>query len=321
MILEQALKLFETVRKSPNREKVREVVNRLKPETRGIGNKIYPAPVLGMLLGEQDKFKAFFGISPNEEFSSWDEADRRFLYGIHNQIVKLNRLCTNPLEEIPDALFAVKPLPYKYYYSDENEFENLLFSEEDAKEMAQAFANHPSFGITLSDSSIATNIRLQTQSREIVSQYLSNLTESGVGKNALWVTKLKELEEANHPNYKVQKYLAALVALNNSLSNINQLIYQAIFQDEIYHISRKDIVDYLITTTQSGLGMSVNYLPNGLLITITPTDLVFISVSSDFENRLCCIYDQSLTLEFNYPSKINMRVLDENMCSYGWLIK
>ncbi len=117
MIQEHTFKLFDIVKNSPSREEVRKVVGKLKSDKRGYGNKIYPSPFLGVLLWNQDTIKEFAGIAPVEEITSWEERELKILYGTHNQIVNLNRLCITQLEkELPDSVFAIDPLPYKKYY-------------------------------------------------------------------------------------------------------------------------------------------------------------------------------------------------------------
>jgi hypothetical protein len=322
-IREAAFRLFDKVKNSPNREEIRQVVQKLKSDERGYGNKIYPSPFLGLLLWNQDYIKKFEGKSPIESLDLWDERELKILFGVHNQLVNFNRLSANPLEaELPHSVFAVDPLPYKRYYHEEltEGFEELLFSKEDAEEMAQVFSTHPAFEMALRNLSHIKQNPLQIKTEQAVMQFITELTEAGVGGNAKWVEQLKQDEELSHPSSIFQRHIAALVCLNNSLANINQLIYQAVFQDNLSYLNKGDIIDYLIKSTNSGLGMSVTYLPNIDLFLATPSDLILVSVSSDFDNQLCCIYGKFGFQEFFRHSNINLRVIDDNMCSYGWLV-
>src|ERR1051325_8205378 len=98
-IQDDAQNFYKKIWASSNREEVQAVVGRLKASTRGHGNKIYPAPVLGLLLYNQKALKKFDGRSVAEELASWDERELKILFGVHKQLRRFNELCLSPLAQ------------------------------------------------------------------------------------------------------------------------------------------------------------------------------------------------------------------------------
>src|SRR2546423_4794536 len=124
-IEDDAYKFYQKICMSPNREEIRTVVEKLKSSKRGYGNKDIPAPILGLLLYDQEKMKRYVGRSALEELESWSERELKLLFGAHDQVRRLNQQCLTPLSSVlPQAIEAVNP--YKQY--------PLTVAEEEYKE-------------------------------------------------------------------------------------------------------------------------------------------------------------------------------------------
>jgi hypothetical protein len=82
-----------------------------------------------------------------------------------------------------------------------------------------------------------------------------------------------------------------------SIANLDQLIYQAIFQRELSHIERSSIVDYMWHRDMVRLGVWTMFLPiTAALWAMEPTDLVLVSLnpSQGLRDWLCLIVQQTL---------------------------
>ncbi len=152
-----AEKLYKAIWNSPDRERIKSVVSKLKSSARGYGNKVYPTPILGLLLYDQQKLKRFAGRSAVEELSSWSAEDLTLLFGVHNQIRRFNEQCLAPNGHLPQAINAVNP--YREYRQTiaTNGCKESLFSEADANEIVKAFQAHPAFDISISTIKSATD--------------------------------------------------------------------------------------------------------------------------------------------------------------------
>src|SRR5690349_9612002 len=253
-IRETAHKFQKKIWDSSNREEVKNVVTKLKSSTRGLGNKIFPAPMLGLLLYNQQGVKRYFGKSAVEELSSWSKRDLAILFGVHNQVRRFNEACLEPLiAELPEAVTAVNP--YKDYpqtVSTEG-FEDLLFTNEDAKDIIQSFHSHSGFAIALSMLPSAKAPRLDYN--QTIQQLNIEIVEAGPGWNPEWVNSYEEAARWNYRTIDTFQHVGALVSIYNSLANLNQFIYQSLFQSDLIQMNRHHILDYIHTS--AGPGQSV----------------------------------------------------------------
>jgi len=109
-IQEDAHKFYKKLLSSPNREEIQSVVGKLKSSTRGYGNKVYPSPILGLLLYDQQRLKRFAGRTALDELGNWSERELKILFGVHNQIRRFNQQCLSPLMAmLPASTNAVNP--------------------------------------------------------------------------------------------------------------------------------------------------------------------------------------------------------------------
>ena len=324
-IKDAAFNFYKKIWNSPNREEIRNVISKLKSSSRGLGNKVCPAPMLGLLLYNQQAVKRLLGRSAVEELSAWSEREQKILFGIHNQVLHFNEQCLSPLiPELRQAIEAVNP--YKKYQQTvpTDGFEDLLFTKGESAEVIQSFHSHTGFGIALSSLSSVQERPLDYE--RTVFQLNSEILEAGPGGEPQWVINYEEAERWEHPNIGMFHHVGALLSLQSSLANLNQLIYQGLFQDALIHINRAHIIDYMWTTRGAGRSMWLMHIPYGFMFLFEVTDLVFVNTdnsqqTSALGNTLCQIHTQAMPLGQTEPGILTMRMIDDQLNAYTYLIR
>src|SRR3989442_15817558 len=151
-IKDDAFEFHRVIWEFPNREEIRAVVAKLKSSARGHGEKIYPVPILGLLLYDQDRLRKFDGKAPIDELSSWSPRELQILFGVHEHIRLFNERCLAPLiAELPQYIDAANP--YKRYPATTRESEDFFFKSEEAERLIKSFHAHPAFETVLSTAS------------------------------------------------------------------------------------------------------------------------------------------------------------------------
>lgn len=320
--------LRKTIRQNPHIEQIKSIVLKLKSSSRGLGNKIYPSPFIGMLLLDQEKIKAFFKKSPIEEFNEWEETDKKLLFDIHKQMYLFNEMCIEPLKkEFPHTSYSVNPYlglnEIFGYYGDiefptlSDKFDEILFSKDEAMKIVSLFHKHPAFEVIFSNLSEIKNNGLQIHTNQAVLDVEKKLMNLGTRKH------LYEDREERKNKDIFTRYILALVCLRDSLSNINQIIYQGVLQENLASLTRDDVIDYTMSWTDSGAGIALMYLiRNADLFCMEPTDLIILNLENNgLENKLCRVEVQHTSFSFGKPVYIDCRLIDNNMNSYYGLLR
>jgi hypothetical protein len=322
-----AFNLFKKVWKSPNRDEVRAVLKRVKPGTFGVGNKLYPAPVLGLLLYNQHRVKAFLNRDFVSELSSWNERDLKILFGVHNQIRRLNEQCLAPLAgELPEAINGINPYKEFPQTVSTDGFEELLFSNEDASEVIKLFHTHPAFDIALRTLPTLKKARHSFVYDQTIPGTISQLDEAGPGGTIEWYEHFEDARRVKHHQLYVYEHVGALLSLYSSLSTLSQLLYQGLYQDELLHLTLNHIIHYGMTTAGPGPSMWLMHRPYEMLIISEEKDLIFISTDKPGEQGrlkelLCYIHYRPLSFDFASPGKLTLRVIDDYLNVYRYLLK
>jgi hypothetical protein len=319
-----AYKFYKKIWDSPNREDIRTVVGKLKSSTRGYGNKVSPAPMLGLLLYDQQKLKRLAGRTATEELASWSERELQILFGIHNQVRRFNERCLAPLTTaLPEVINAINP--YKEYpqtVSTEG-FEELLFTQEDAEEVIRSFQTHPAFDIALSTLSSVEERSIDYD--HTIERLNSEIVEAGPGGSAMWVSNYEQAKRDERPDIGIFHHVAALICLHNSLANLDQFIYHGLFQDDLININRSHIIDYMWTTRGAGPSMWLMHIPYGQMFIFEVTDLIIVNTDRPEQkgglgDSLCSIHTQILPMDMATPGILKLRMVDENLNAYRYLL-
>ena len=323
-IKNEAFKLCNTIWNSANREELQQVVNKLKSSTRGHPNLLSPTPILGLLLYDQHALKAFEGKSAVEELAGWDERELKLLFGMHNRVRLFNAQCLKPLmPRLAEAVEAINP--YKEYpqkLSTEG-FEELIFSDDDADRVAQSFHSHPAFDVALSTLS---SIRERFDYVNALTQLDREIAQSGPGGEPSWISNFEQAEMLQHPHLESFRHIGALLSLHSSLSNLDQLIYQALFQDKLPQINRTQIIDCMWTTGGAGPSMWLMHIPFGLMYVFHVTDLIIVNTEKPeakhgLGDTVCNIHSQTIPGTETGPGILKMRMLDDHLNSYRYLLR
>jgi hypothetical protein len=324
-IKDSAFKFHQTIWNSPNREEVRKVVAKLKSSTRGYGNKVSPAPILGLLLYDQNRLKKFAGIAPSEELLSWPDQDLKVLFGVHEQIRMFNERCLKPLSlRMSEAIEGINPYKrYPYRVSIEG-FEEFLFKPGEAEEVIESFHTHPAFEIALSTVSAVGDRPLDYEGT--ISQLNNEIVNAGPGGQSKWVEQFEEARRWDYSHLDMFRHAGALLCLHNALANLDELVYLSLFQEELLHIDRRQIIDYMWTTGGAGPTMWVMHIPYGHMFIFEVTDLITVNIDKPGEksglgDKLCEIQMQTIPGTMMGPGTLKLRMIDENLSAYSYLIK
>lgn len=176
---EKSEQIFNVIKKNASIDEIQKLVRQFKSSDHGITNKIYPTPLLGLLLldpretkGSLTDYSTKLISSLAERFLSLDNTNRQVLIDICNQIFRLNELCIEPLKkELPHYTYVLNPYNwfpdvmeyYKINWSDT--YEHHLFSSMEAEEFASIFYETPAFKYALSTLSRSKKQRLANSLR------------------------------------------------------------------------------------------------------------------------------------------------------------
>lgn len=327
-LLEKAQQLFEVIRAQPLLDEIKKLILKFKPSEYGVLDNNYPMYLPGLLLQDPQKIDKSFGelvSSLVKEFISWDDDKKNILLDVCNQVYQLNELCIAPLtKESPHYTFILNPyywFPgiFEHFKLDiPKDFKKHLFGVKEPKEIANAFYETPAFKYAISTLSKVKDNPLQIHAEQAVIKLNEDLMKAGTRKG---INLFGELEEKELDIF--HRHLVSLLCIKDSLSNLNQLIYQAIIQDKLSTINRDDIIDYLISWTESGEGIAVKYLvTRGELYGIELFDLVILNLDNYGINNSICRVETVISLqEFLDTVDIEVRVLDKNLNAYGDFIQ
>jgi hypothetical protein len=328
-LLEKSKQLFDLIKKQPLRDEIQKMVVQFKLSKYGISDKNYPTSLLGLLLIDQEKNADYMTsssintISANQEdFLSWDKEKRQILFDVAKQIYSLNELCIEPLaktKELPHYTYVLNPYNWfpdaaSYYnMSLASNYKKHLFNLKEAKEIASIFQETPAFKYAVSTLQEAkTDIR-QIHMEQAVLQLDEKLVEAGVRNGIdMFGERGKRKLDVFH------SHLISLLCIKDSLSNLNQLIYQALLQDKLAVIDRNDVFDYELSLTESGRGLAVKYLISNVeLFRVRLSDLIILNLESyGIDNQPCRIEKIIFGGEFADTSDIEVRTIDENLNAY-----
>lgn len=318
-----ALEFHRSIWKFNNRERIRAIVAKLKSGARGYGEKIYPVPVLGLLLFDQDVMRKIDGKAPIDELSSWSARDLQILFGFHEQIRLFNERCLQPLEaQLPQCIDAANP--YKRYPATTKKAEKFFFESKEAEQAIRGFHTHPAFEVLLSTAPAVKGLKVDYE--QTVLQLDREIVNAGPGEESDWLVKFDHARRMGANNLGMFRHVGALLCLYNALANLDELIYLGLFQNEFIKLDRNNIIDYIWTTGGAGPSMWLLHVPAGFMFVYEPTDLITANIDRPGQmgglgNKLCQISSRLLRPSMSYPATLKVRMIDDNLSGYPYLIK
>ncbi len=322
-IRNDALHFHRSIWKLANREQLRSLVAKLKSGARGYGEKIYPVPVLGLLLYDQDVLRKLEGRAPIDELSSWSSPDLQTLFGLHEQIRLFNERCLQPLKaQLPQCINAANP--YKKYPAIPKRPRRFFLHSKAADQAVRSFWTHPAFEILLSTEHAVKSLNVNYE--ETVLQLNQEIVDAGPGEESDWVAKFDRARRVSANNIDMFRHVGALLCLHSALANLDQLIYLGLFQNEFIQLDRSNVIDYMWTTGGAGPSMWLLHVPAGFMFIYEPTDLIMVDIdrpgqTGGLGNKLCQISSQVMRASMGYPATLKLRMIDDNLSGYPYLIK
>jgi hypothetical protein len=322
-IQDDAFEFYRSIWKSPNRDEIKAVVAKLKSSARGYPEKTYPVPILGLLLYDQTVLRKLEGSAPIDQLSSWSTRELKVLFGVHEQMRLFNERCLAPLiTELPQCIDAANP--YKKYPVTNNESEAFFFKSQEAEKAIRSFHTHPAFGVLLSTAVAVRGLAVNYE--QTVLQLDSEIASAGLGETSEWVANFDSARRWDADSVTMFRHAGGLVCLYNALANLDQLIYLGLFQDELIHLDRNNIIDFVWTTGGAGPSMWLLHIPGWSMFICEPTDLITVDIDrpkqeGGLRTKLCQISSQTLRGSISYPATLKVRMIDENLSAYPYLIR
>jgi hypothetical protein len=224
--------------------------------------------------------------------------------------------------ELPGHVATINP--YSEYANAEtsDEFKNLLYTQEDAVLMAASFAKHPGFEQALSNLERVRHNAHYGHYEQHFGELFTQLYEAGAGGEVKWIEQYRRSKRVDDLDEVFVNHLIALICLRNAISNLDQLIYQGIFQTNLAYLNQTNIVDYVWTRGDGRFSVWTMYLPIDELYFIEPTDLVLVSLNTtpEFQDWVCNVLHLTWLGGNNDCHSVEMIRIDENLDSYGDLL-
>jgi hypothetical protein len=331
-LLEKSEQIFNKIRNNPSVDEIEKLIRQFKASDNGVINKIYPTPLLGLLLRKagitnspSPHFQTELFSSLAETFLTLDATKRQILVDICIQIFRLNELCIEPLKmkELPHYSFILNPYNrfpdvMGYYKINISEaYEHHLMSSNEEEEIASIFQETPAFKYALSTLPEVRNNPLQIHCEQAVIQLNESLLKAKPRKsiNIFGILGEKKIDIFN-------QHIISLLCIKDSLANLNQLLFQALTQNKMSVINSDDIIHFLASPTESGAGIAIKYLIHRAeLYIIELCDLVRLNLGKyGLENTLCRVESHILGGTFTDTVDIDARIIDKNLNAYGKLI-
>lgn len=322
-IRDDAYNLCRTVGRSTSRSDVAELIRGLNDR----GNLGYYghhqfAQVLGYLVVDQNRAEMMARPIP-KNIPALEDTERKLLAGVHNQIVRLNEQCVTPLTSaLPKCVVAVDPYNTFSYTPLSEVDERDLLTPEAIRLMAESFHNHPQIAVALASAEIVPEDVTPQEHAQQVLGMREEFLKAGARETPKWLVDIVYRQREDLPRRIYTRHIAALLSVRESLSTLNQLIYQKIFDDKLVELSD----DYIIKLAGYGSdgGIGVIYQNAGLLSLSEVGDLIFanFTLSGDPVRELCRIdHLENIMADLGAPQYAELRVIDENLNPYGALIR
>ena len=215
--------------------------------------------ILGYLIIDQNRERINSAENSPLLTSPLKDNERNFLAWAHQKIVELNHRCIEPLlKVIPQCVLAVDPYNRFIYEKPESSVFPELFDANAASSLIKAFHSHPGINIALSTSEPYRGKITENQYGNYIVELEDFILKDGPLTSSDEVRSLREKREFNSFNH----HMLAIMCVRDSLYNLNQLIYQAIFTSKLFVLGEENVIDVGAETVHStGLGVGLVFQP------------------------------------------------------------
>jgi hypothetical protein len=322
--------LCKTVLKSSNREAIKKLIlaisfsNDCVVFRQTLRSISYPKlQFLGYLLVNQNETEE--NINLTQSLAILENDQIRLLASCHQQLVNLNKSCISKIvEKFPQAELALSPFNV-HKYNEEPFDENFeLFDNEFANNVVTAFQDHPAVAVFFE-----TLDKMDEKIDE--GHYLSDVT--GFSKDLIkstpfnkpdWLLSTREMSQNHH-----HRHMLSLVCLRDSLSNMNQLIFQkaAEIEDTLIVFDENNVIDLsptynneicgsLRVTCQTDLSFTLRVEP----LTSNIGTLVFLKDVNGYKGMQLGRVEASKSTILPGSGQFDIRLIDENLNSFPFLL-
>ena len=340
-IKNDAYQLCKVARSSDSSDRIKTIIsniNRSSENRRIAGNdrssfgllaRHYHIQVLGYLVVNRDKHQLELDYPPLKGSPGLNDDERRFLAGIQHQFGSLNQACLATLPNgFPGGLVSVDPYA-RFRYVIPNDVDAIrLFSQNDVRSMAQSFSTHPGFGIALDAANQMTDRLTDDEILRSVNLLGQGLLERGPSSSPENLTRLALTASSESNKRLIVRFISSLLCIRESLGILNELVYQALFFEQLPVATSENIIDWgAMTSHVCGQGLVILCQPDeghGIGAGLMDRRLVLVRDSVDE-----IPFDLGRVESFNYQAsnelgdviEIQLREIDENLNPFGGLLR
>lgn len=332
-----AYNLCKLVKKSPNRQEVKtliESLNRVPQKDSNTADRShfgyiargYKNQILGYIIVDEDR-ERIISMKMAPPLSPLQDSERQILNNIHKQILALNDQCLIPIkEEIPQVLLSVKPYNEYEVRLDSTEPNLTLFSLSDIVDFAKLFHTHPSFLKAKETLSLLPKQIPEDRYPNGVLQFIYGLENPQDKSVNDTLAKIDIGEKLDSPARMTIRHFASLACIRSSLQTLNQLLFQALLEDQLPKIHENNIIDIEINrSVYEGSKPKIIYQPDNKIDIVSPGELVFIDYSLGNEiikglfrvEQMGFKYSKDLGTEV----EVVLRDIDENLNPFYSLLQ
>jgi hypothetical protein len=285
------------------------------------------AQVMGYLIIDQQRDQ-LNAESPHRGIPPLEDDERIFLASVQKQITDLNRRCIEPLTEaLPDCARAVDPYN-RFAYVEPPDIPSIDFiSKDSTSELVSQFQEHPALSAVLK---CVRDLDEALTPDHFLSDVLE-MTESIMKLGPLeGPDNLYDYRRSKGDNRSVHTLLmTALLCLRDSLSNLNQLLFQSIFTDKLIFLDQTNIIDLgprISHSTSYGVTLVCQNIGRSMLdmILLNPRFLLLLDgeVIGVPHNLLLRIenFRERTTSNSGRTVQLELRNIDDHLNSFPFLL-
>jgi hypothetical protein len=335
-IKERAFELCKTVWQAPDYPKVKEVFSSLPEEgwssfeqyakqmCRYSGQFLMPL-VLDR-LSEESRFAAYL---PDPGATNHFENRFLTLKSAHRQMLRLNEKCLAPLTSIsPICADILDPYnQYRYAAVKLDEAPDIaIYGERAADDLAEAFREHPAVVAVLKEPAFLKQLPINPRLIQDIWSISEAMAEAGPLAMPESFARGGGGGDVDVRDPITSLLCRSMACIRESLSVINQLVYQAFFQDRLGRFDRENCMAIRRHFQGSGGGISLIHQDTLLEFVVEPNDVVLVQKSwlGEMEGHLLCRVEGTVMSpnpsEFGTVCQVVVRVIDDNLNPFSALL-
>jgi hypothetical protein len=285
--------------------------------------QILPFLLLAMRSGQplSDRFPMIIPSLRDEE--------RELFARAHAQMLRLNYECLSPLlSRLPHYARAVSPYGHLPDVPLSEESGDDLLSTQSISAMARSFHRHPAFSIALGSNPLSAKDAEQFDLAQAVWQIDESIHRAGTIHEPKDINDIFANSRESAPNRTAFRHLSALVCLRESLTMLDQLVFQALLSENLKLpvLDEDNIIDPgRWVTTHVSKGNHVIYQRDARAPRGINDYLVLYLWPHGYKpvKELCHV--EHLRIDYSgdagMKAFIALRTIDENLNPFGQLLK